>query len=336
MTAPRRAHRLMLRLLPALSVLSVLAVAAGCAAPETEEPVAVGRVGSGAGRATGQQSLVVGKLTAADARSAAPSWPMPSVCGSSLNGGRATPGSELILGGQSRKVAEYSVEDDGTLGGLRSGVETGCHRLSWRLAQYLFPPENLAMVEQFVVFEPANTSSRDGEAVGFVRPLDDDMTRWAFGVVTSGLDDRLVAFTTVHELGHLVSLNSRQIVPAPDGEPSCPTTYSTGHGCARPGSLIDTFVKTTWTPGQLSAWTQIMSQPGNSLRERLLEEFYRANAASFVDRYASTDPVEDFAESFAWWCMGKPMTRPALAKKSRFFSAQQSLTGLPAKCRTIG
>jgi hypothetical protein len=103
--------------------------------------------------------------------------------------------------------------------------------------------------------------------------------------------DKLIV-TLVHEFGHALTLDNYQI-DHHFGRFSCPEgIFVTLEGCALPDSYLQKFVTQFWTP-YLSEFYAIQ---GDTFK---LAGFYLNHQTDFINRYASTDPVEDIAESFA-------------------------------------
>jgi hypothetical protein len=271
-------------------------------------------------------------------------WPLPRSCYRAVSRGRAVTASDRRqLGGEGLVVAAYGVEE-GQLGDLRSGKAQACHTLTWRLVRHLYPPAALSLVSRFIVFEPPPRGSRStsgrttGRTIGFVSTRDASLRRWTLAVSIQDLDDDLFAHTLVHELGHLLSLGPRQLTAGGSGS-SC-RTWATGEGCARPGSLLDGYVGRTWSPSLLREWRAAQRIRRDSARERALDAFYERHRSRFVGPYAATDPDEDFAESFAFWCLGRTPTSPpfvsrSLRAKAAFMTGRSELRGMRERCRSL-
>ena len=138
----------------------------------------------------------------------------------------------------------------------------------------------------------------DGEGA-YVYPTDADPTKWVLGVsrgLGSDLDDVLV-----HEFGHLLTLQAKDVPPSGD-ESGC-ETYFTGEGCALSGSTFAEFVARFWPQSQIDELTRL-NETGDW---DALDAYYAANESAFVTDYAMTNPGEDLAETFAVFVLqGRP------------------------------
>ena len=77
-------------------------------------------------------------------------------------------------------------------------------------------------------------------------------------------------------------------------------------------------------------------QPDGKTRDHDLETFYSDHRDRFVDDYAATDPDEDFAETFASWCLGDaPLSTSGLEPKQHFLDGRSELSALPPRCHVL-
>ena len=113
----------------------------------------------------------------------------------------------------------------------------------------------------------------------------------------------------VHELGHVVSLNQDQRT---DDESL--GTYADDESPFTENAYLNRFYQEFWK-GRYPGWSAD-GGPGQS------DVLYEQHPDDFVTDYAATDPVEDFAESFAYFVLGpKPIGAAEKADKLRFFYA---------------
>jgi hypothetical protein len=120
---------------------------------------------------------------------------------------------------------------------------------------------------------------------------DSDPTKWILGV-SLGIGGEELDSILVHEFGHLLTLNAREIPPS-DEFGTCPT-FNPGEGCALKGSTIDEFVQEFWPQSMRDEIDRINDTDDWDA----LDKFYEENSDSFVTDYAVTNPVEDLAETF--------------------------------------
>ncbi len=114
-------------------------------------------------------------------------------------------------------------------------------------------------------------------------------------------------------------------------------------GCLRDEAALPTFVDDTWDDDLLDEWSTADDITDDQQRADALDAFYEKHHDRFVDSYAATHPVEDFAESFAMWCALGPSS-PLLpdfiegdptdgAAKLAWFDDPAHAVGLQARAR---
>jgi hypothetical protein len=232
-------------------------------------------------------------------------------------------------------VARYHVSK-GRLSYLVDGTADRCHGQVWSIVTAVFPREVTTSISTFVVYEPGD--DEDTDAIGYVDPDDGTRTGWELGLSLVGLSDQDLADLLTHELGHLLTLNGRQVYAASDGD-TC-ETYATDGDCTRPGSMLDDYVDRTWGRALLVQYGRLEDAEKGARYERALSDFHARNRERFVSRYASTSPEEDFAETFSAWCLaGSPaaprLSTPQLVAKARFLSSRAELDGMRARCALL-
>ncbi len=178
----------------------------------------------------------------------------------------------------------------------------------WSHVVTIMPPTYLAQIKQFSIFDegPAGT-------VAMVHQSGLDHTAWILSIDRAdALDVELLRETLLHELAHIITLDTSQFTfvgRIDDGQPC--DGVSLPLGCAHAGSLLS-----SWT---LQFWTN------------------PAAAATFADdqfvaTYAATSAHEDLAETFLYWADGD-MDAPAnsvLAAKFAWFDEQPQLVSVRA------
>lgn len=261
-------------------------------------------------------------------------WPLPQSCFDVRTRGHqpsATDRKILGTGVQAMVVADYPVRaaslEPATLGLATTGTANACHHKLWNVIRAVYPPKTLALVERFIVFEGAAGEQTDG----FVEPDNSGGTRWTLAISVADAPDDAVAAALVHELGHLISLNPSEVDVKSDSSNGC-DTYPTGGGCSLPGSILNGYVE-TWPHAVLKKWYAIDGVVNTGAHDQQLTDLYNQNSADFVNEYAATDPDEDFAETFAYWCLGAPLETPTLAAKATFIAARPEVAGILARCQ---
>jgi hypothetical protein len=88
--------------------------------------------------------------------------------------------------------------------------------------------------------------------------------------------------------------------------------FSDDEGAFAESSYLNRFYQRFWK-GHDADWSADSARDQSS-------EVYDRHPDSFVTEYAATDPSEDFAESFAWFVLGRrPTSQTERAAKLRFF-----------------
>jgi hypothetical protein len=137
--------------------------------------------------------------------------------------------------------------------------------------------------------------------------------------------DRERASTLIHELGHIVTLNASQVNPSQD-DASC-AGFFTGEGCAQAGTYIADFVSTFWPSDDVAAVGGGAGQEETDLYDR--------KPGTFVSAYASTNPGEDIAESFALFVLDQKNPSPSSVaqQKVTFFYNYPQLVSFRSEMR---
>jgi hypothetical protein len=117
--------------------------------------------------------------------------------------------------------------------------------------------------------------------------------------------------TLIHEYGHRLTLNASQQMPV-SGRPC---EQAELYGCLRPEAYLNLFYEAFW--GDIYAeWEQAHTDPSGVLMSR----FYENHRESFITWYASTNPVEDIAESWTYFILSpKPKPTFEASRKVLFF-----------------
>lgn len=188
--------------------------------------------------------------------------------------------------------------------------------LLWTQMVEMLPDGAFEDFERFTVF----TDGAD-ETLAYVVPTDDEGKRWEIAVDPADADDWVwFAETVLHEYTHYITLNDTQV-----DYPGQRTAlhYSEDWLAAREDSYLDNFYRTFWV---------------DTLDDRLADmdsyNFYLRHQDDFVSAYASTDPSEDIAESFAYYLLWDTPTGDAVwEQKLRFFTAYPALVSFRQQVR---
>ncbi len=159
---------------------------------------------------------------------------------------------------------------------------------------------------------------KDKDGLAFVTPSKEGDNRvWSIFVnMNSGSDKKELIFTLVHEFGHILFLNDEELSP----KDMC-NGYLADEGCADNSTILGRFYSAFWK--------------GKFDPKAGADENFTKDEFAFVDDYAATNPVEDLAESFAYFVLKpKPANPQAVRdKKILFFYKFPELVKLRAQIR---
>lgn len=334
-----------LGVLVALALPRLLQLGQGqAAAPGAAVPGAVS-VLSSSSIASSAPAVAAPSVPALDAAARRALWPLPAAC-HAAGATWAPSGAPRVRSGMSAYempgadlVVDYLVGPDGltptATGGKHRAKVTDCARRLWRVITTVYPDDARALISHLVIYDGTTARDPDDRDVSaFVRPVDEGLTSWVLAVDPGFDDSAELADTLVHELGHLLTLNARQVDITHQDSPTC-TTEPTSHGCSLPGSIYDEYVHQAWDPAVLDEWWQLYDRSNGELSAAELTRFHQRHADHFVEEYAASDPEEDFAATFAAWCLGRPAATPPVQRKLAFLDARPELAGMTQRCRVI-
>ena len=187
-------------------------------------------------------------------------------------------------------LASFSIDGDGLDPGDAPPDVAASAAGIWRRFTELIPADQRTMLDGFELLPESYGGAH-------VYPSDRDPSRWIMGIGL-GLRDELDA-TLIHEFGHLLTLQAKEVPPGSDGR-GC-TTYFTGEGCALSGSTFADYVKQFW-PEHLIDEVAELEHSGD---QDAADAFYERHRDAFVTDYATTNPAEDLAETFTAFVMGE-------------------------------
>ncbi len=196
---------------------------------------------------------------------------------------------------------------------LASGEERPEHKALWRLVSAISPDE---LTDNYIdTFEVSNNNETD--AAGYVVDVNEDGV-FAIGFNLPDSDPADGAETMlliVHELAHILTLNNDQIPP----ESSC--NYDQPEPCLEASGdsdgLYENFVERFWSKEDIetSADAVNASEDGSPAESSL----YVENPESYVSEYASSQPGEDIAESFAHYVVTNSYGGNSIADQKQGF-----------------
>lgn len=229
-------------------------------------------------------------------------------------------------------VARYSVSGD-NLSLISSGpAAKGFYNQTrqnefWNFFTNLIPADARQVMKELELF----ADPEDGTAA-YVAPINqNDLSVWEMGHNLDFVWDRNnkfvpgeSAYTSIHEIAHLITLDNKQVRA---GNGGC-NSFHTGEGCSTSASYINQFYNQFWR--DIYAENQRIDQ--NDFDGFFA--FYRKYQSRFVSEYAATNPGEDIAESFANYVMGDvPSGNSIAAQKIRFFDQFPELVNLKQRIK---
>jgi len=207
---------------------------------------------------------------------------------------------------------------------------------AWKLFTTLIPADQRQIIAEYQVI----TDGPDN-VLAIVEQTQNDPNKWILEIdIADVLDTKNLVFTLLHELGHLVTLNSSQVPPdlqvfdhpnserIYEKEAAACRYYFSGDGCTLPDSYLNTFFDKFWS-GLYAEWHQIDNLQNDNKRQDKLDAFYQKYKDRFVDDYAVTDPNEDIAETWAFFLLSpRPQGHTIAEQKILFFYRYPELAQL--------
>lgn len=209
---------------------------------------------------------------------------------------------------------QYLIKENSTISPEWSeinSVEARLHEEAWAKAKRIIPFELLRGIKYFVPFEP--NKSNDGYVAGFMQPLDFSKTpyEWGLGVAIDA-EEKGLPYILIHEYGHYLSL--KDINRELDGSYKDIQTEN----C----ELLQKFIA--------ECLGHIAEEFDNVDKDKLYL-FFARHKNDFVTKYAASNLLEDFAESFARFVAGSEVESEILKKKMKFFNDNQDLSAIKTK-----
>ena len=213
--------------------------------------------------------------------------------------------------------------------------DTARHEEIWRLAAGLIPDEERRRLRYFLIY-----TDGAGDSLAAVRQIGSPYY-WTLAVdIQDAGDADLLSASLVHELGHLATLNSEQVVPDQDlfdnptdehvyrqARAAC-ENYFTLTGCSRLNSYMNLFFQRFW-PNIYNQWLDAVESTSESAYLSGLEDIYDEHPDDFVTEYAVSSPEEDIAESFLYFALSpRPAGDSVVEQKIDFFYGFSALVDM--------
>ncbi len=205
--------------------------------------------------------------------------------------------------------------------------DTAAHQKIWDYFSAIIPADSRSFVSNYVVF----TDGKNGTLAAVEQTFHDPYA-WMIEIDIADTEDmQELTFTLIHEFGHLLTLNSEQVIVNEkvfnnyedediyfEAEENC-ATYFTGEGCAKPSSYFNLFIDEFWED-IYDEWNSIQGMDDDDEYYEALDNFYFDHEDQFLTDYAVTNPGEDIAETWAFFVtQPKPAGNTIAEKKVLFF-----------------
>lgn len=188
----------------------------------------------------------------------------------------------------------------------------------WEVVLSLAPTKNIA--DSILTFEVYFDENDD--TLASVESLSDTNSYWLYSINYVAVQnfEELIP-TIVHEFAHILALQDSQTTTEyedPDIRNTC-INYLVDEGCTNRDSYLNNYYNLFWENSP-----DLLDQDRNDPQA---EELYSTKPGYYVSSYATTNPVEDFAESFMFYTLSKPFEQNTVkAKKVGYFDNIDDLT----------
>ncbi len=187
-------------------------------------------------------------------------------------------------------------------------------KIIWQKIKSIVPKKYMNMISKYEVV----TDGRDGSLASVY--LNDDNITWTISVdLDDTLDEENQEFlpesikTLIHEMSHIISLNSTQM----GGDENDDSFYTVQEGMLKKDAYLSVFYNKFWI-NHIDEHKKYSEEKNTNVDNE--DSFYNKYKDEFVSDYAATNPVEDFAESFAYFVINdKPIDENIKSKKLLFF-----------------
>lgn len=203
--------------------------------------------------------------------------------------------------------------------------DTSAHQRIWDYFTALIPAEQRKWITKYTIFTDGNSNilAWVGEETS------SDNSRWVLGVdVLDAADPIYLTETITHEVGHLITLNSDQIIQkegfayTPYQNTAVCAQFLSTEGCSAPNSYINKFYQKFWLL-IYDDWLEMVYKADTNSEEEFrnaVGEFFSKYPDDFAREYAATNIKEDMAVSFEYFILNPEATGSGIsAQKMRFF-----------------
>lgn len=188
--------------------------------------------------------------------------------------------------------------------------------LLWNKILIVIPENYTQQVERFVLFNDPT----EEEGIAYVERNSKNPEKWDLFLNKSALypdgifDEKEFVRTVLHEFMHIITLSDSSLDERFYSKGTCPTV-DLDEGCLKKNTMLLNFIDQFW-----------------DREDHDVENVYQSNI--FVTDYASSNAVEDVAESFMFFILEKkPAGASIREQKVRFFYGFEEMIDLRKKVR---
>lgn len=209
----------------------------------------------------------------------------------------------------------------------------------WNTLYSILPTD---LIDRYVISFRLFTDGKD-EDMGGMNQIDETVDFWEIDLDTADMNifsnDSVeilnYTHTLIHEFGHLLTLNPKQIKLTDDKFQDDDRGYLTSEGYALKDSYLGRFVYQFWNSNLLFEWDEIEKIKNESRKIDFLYDFYLSYKDEFVTDYAAESPEEDIAESWTFFVLSdKPELSTVKYQKILFFYQFPELVQYREKIRS--
>lgn len=186
------------------------------------------------------------------------------------------------------------------------------------LIKTLAPTEEVKnSIKEFTVY-----FDEDDTTDASVTPIDDEGNEFVFEINYKAVEEfDLFVPVIVHEFTHIFTLLDAQYVSVrenEDIEKECKNYITEGEGCFETDSYMNAYFQ--------KFWKNSGDYQKEDRAEDETEKFFETRTDKYVTDYATTNPIEDIAESFMYFTSKDPIsTSDVKGQKVDFFNAYTEL-----------
>ena len=208
----------------------------------------------------------------------------------------------------------YTINDDGTT----EPEMTDLDKDMWGLIEEMSPSqESFDSIREYTVYY-----DEDDTTDASVSAIDDNDEEWSFELNYSSTNDfELLLPVIVHEFSHVLSLQNDEVTSETEEREIRNTcvNYLVAEGCLKDGTMLNNFFEKFWKENPDFV-------PDVDRAENETEAFYETRQDQYVTDYATTNPIEDFAESIMFYVMNSPVkANTEKRQKTDFFKGYNKL-----------